>query len=356
MASLRPLMERRAQLLSGDITKQEPKYKMGWGQRLLGTASNFLTGFGGGHQPPTYVGPGATNRRYEQDVAQNQAQIGDQEKLAGMNQKLYEDAIKQAYESQLGESRIKLGEAAEGKAQSALELAGVKQQLAGSQEELNRGRAQQATSTANQKDATRPTKVMGDRTFEKQDDGKWKDIGPAPTKQFNPNTGRGRGSAADFDKIAKDKKKALDDAEAKAAKAIAGIKPPLVYPPSAEHFEYSKNPVAWKEAKKQEIYDQLEKDKAQAQASYEERIQGKGGSISSPAGQQTVRMPPATNVIPNKAGAPKPGTTPAAAPKGKPVQTFKGRNVNDVVKLKNGQSVRITQLYDDGHFDHQPAN
>ena len=89
-----------------------------------------------------------------------------------------------------------------------------------------------------------------------------------------------------------------------------------------------------------------------AQADYEARIQEKGGSTA-PAGQATVKVPPPNKVVQPK-GAPAPAG--GAAPKGKPVQTFKGHNVNDVVKLKNGQSVRITQLYDDGHFDHQPAN
>jgi hypothetical protein len=68
-------------------------YKMGLGQRLLGTASNFLTGFGSGKTPPIYVGPGATNSRFDQDettreanVARDPTALGEQEKLDTTNQ------------------------------------------------------------------------------------------------------------------------------------------------------------------------------------------------------------------------------------------------------------------------------
>src|SRR5437764_6341221 len=151
---------------------------------------------------------------------------------------------------------------------------------------------------------------MGDRTFEKQDDGNWKDIGPAPKKQFNPNSGRGGAKQSDFDKIERDKQKAIRDAELKARTAVTKLKP----------FDVSDTrPLA---QRRQLIYDELEQDKAQAQADYEARIQEKGGSTA-PAGQATVKVPPPNKVVQPK-GAPAPAG--GAAPKGKPVQTFKGHN------------------------------
>lgn len=95
-----------------DPATGKPMYKMGTGQRVLGTVGNFLQGFGGKPFTPTYVGPGATNARYSQDVARQQAtaghlgtQIQGQEKLDTENEKMYRDATRQAYEGQVGEAR-----------------------------------------------------------------------------------------------------------------------------------------------------------------------------------------------------------------------------------------------------------
>jgi hypothetical protein len=82
-----------------DPTSGKPKYRMGWGERILGTVANFGTGFSGRGGPAVYVGPGATNRRYDIDEATRQAnlgnvktQLGEQEKLDEENRKLYESA------------------------------------------------------------------------------------------------------------------------------------------------------------------------------------------------------------------------------------------------------------------------
>jgi hypothetical protein len=71
----------------------KPMYKMGLGQKLLGTASNFLTGFGGGKTQPVCVGPGATNSRFDRDettreanVARDTTALGEQDKLDTTNQ------------------------------------------------------------------------------------------------------------------------------------------------------------------------------------------------------------------------------------------------------------------------------
>ena len=125
-------------------------YKMGIGQRILGSLANFSSGLSHGG-PVEYVGPGATNTRFGRDVQMQKenvenldTQIGNTEKLNTEQQALYNSAIKQAYETQLGEARNTTAEANQGKAQAALEAAGVKQQLEASQEELNRARANKA--------------------------------------------------------------------------------------------------------------------------------------------------------------------------------------------------------------------
>lgn len=47
----------------------DPKYRMGMGQRILGTLANFANGFARSGASPVYVGPGALNNRYYQDEA-----------------------------------------------------------------------------------------------------------------------------------------------------------------------------------------------------------------------------------------------------------------------------------------------
>src|SRR5579864_440097 len=50
-----------------DQGKTVPKYRMGIGQRILGTVANFANGFARNGEAPIYVGPGALNNRYYQD-------------------------------------------------------------------------------------------------------------------------------------------------------------------------------------------------------------------------------------------------------------------------------------------------
>jgi hypothetical protein len=276
------LMQRRSQAAT-PLDPSSNQYRMGWGQRLLGTAANFLHGFAGDKAEPIYVGPGATNSRFARDTSMQEKKvagldtdIGNQEKLAGLQEKGYEDALKQAYEGQLGDARIQTADAATARAQAAGETADVRAQLATTQGELNASRAKQATSTANKNDATRPTKVMGNRTYERQDNDTWKDIGPAPVKA----TGSGRGSKSDFDKIERDKQTTLRQAELRYQKAILDVDPK-----DAEGIKL--------------IKEQLEQEKAQAQADYEARIQEKGGTVSAPS-QATVKAPPPNRVVPAK--------------------------------------------------------
>lgn len=122
----------------------KPMYKMGIGQRILGTIGNALNGFAGNHAPVVHVGPGATNWRFGRDEATREAnlenvntQIGTQEKLDSENEKMYRDAIRQAYDTQVGEAR-------KGTAAAQQQTADVKDRLAESQRLLNEAKANKA--------------------------------------------------------------------------------------------------------------------------------------------------------------------------------------------------------------------
>ncbi|HEY6349693.1 MAG TPA: hypothetical protein VI636_09810 [Candidatus Angelobacter sp.] len=54
--------------------KTLPKYRMGVGQRILGTVANFANGFARNGASPIFVGPGALNNRYYQDEGLRQQQ------------------------------------------------------------------------------------------------------------------------------------------------------------------------------------------------------------------------------------------------------------------------------------------
>src|SRR5947209_11915981 len=47
------------------------RYRMGIGQRILGSVANFLNGFAKNGADPIYVGPGAHNSRYGRDLGQH---------------------------------------------------------------------------------------------------------------------------------------------------------------------------------------------------------------------------------------------------------------------------------------------
>ena len=68
------LQEQQAQYSQpGD--PNDPKYRMGTGQRILGTLANFASGFAGQGGSPVYVGPGALNNRYYRDEAQRRENL-----------------------------------------------------------------------------------------------------------------------------------------------------------------------------------------------------------------------------------------------------------------------------------------
>ncbi len=108
----------------------DPKYRMGIGQRLLGTVANFTSGFGaakhGGSPSLIYVGPGATNHLYDQDNAAREAnlantntQIASGRDLAEENRKGYVSAVQ-------GEERAALGRAADARGAAATQNAETK--------------------------------------------------------------------------------------------------------------------------------------------------------------------------------------------------------------------------------------
>jgi len=120
--------------------KTKPQYRMGLGTRILGSLANAAAGFSGRGGEPVYVGPGATNQRYAREERQRQGdlagintQIGTQEKLDTENERMYRDAIRQAYESQVGEARKQTSAA-------QMENAETKKALETSQADLNEAR------------------------------------------------------------------------------------------------------------------------------------------------------------------------------------------------------------------------
>jgi hypothetical protein len=137
-----------------DPATGKSKYKMGVGGKILGSLTNFASGFS--KNPSTvYVGPGATNSRYARDesmregnLANINTQIGTQKTLDTENEKQYEDAIKQAYEGQVGDARIRTAEAIESRAATAGELADTKEKLSKTQGDLNEARANKAQNAA----------------------------------------------------------------------------------------------------------------------------------------------------------------------------------------------------------------
>lgn len=272
-------------------SQTQPKYRMGLGQRILGGIADFGEGFSG-RAPSVYIGPGATNRQFSMDEAARQSkvanidtQIKGQESLDTENIKRETEMRKAMYDAMMGNAKLTTAGAAETKANAYSDV------VAPSIATKNVAQAGQATSKANQTDVTRPRQQMGDRMMEKQDDGTWKDIGPAPKKQFAPKSA-GKGNTAAFDKIERDKQMQLQKAELNARKEMSKIDPTDI------------------EGRKA-VQDQLELDKQQAQADYEARIQEKGGSVTS-AGERGIQTPPQNKNLPAKNAAPaKPDNQPA---------------------------------------------
>jgi hypothetical protein len=124
----------RQQAMHGKtIDPSRPEYKMGVGGKILGSLTNFASGFS--KNPSTvYVGPGATNARYsrdesmrEQNLATDARNIAGQKTLDTEAEKQYEDALRQAYQGQVGEAREKAASAEQDKATTADRLADIRE-------------------------------------------------------------------------------------------------------------------------------------------------------------------------------------------------------------------------------------
>ncbi len=178
--ALTDLMRQRAQ--TGDpLDKRaidpatgKPKYRMGFGQRLLGTFANAATGFAKpGSAPVEYVGPGATNARYAQDEAMRQGklknldtQIGQQEKLNEENRKMFDSATKMAYESQIGNAREQTSRAQQETAAARQSAAEAQQQKADVAQELADQKTREITYDEKRKRFLQNGKIYVPKTIE----------------------------------------------------------------------------------------------------------------------------------------------------------------------------------------------
>ena len=133
----------------------KPIYRPSIGQRIAGTVANFANGFARNGAPIIYEGPGATNQRFEAAKEKQAAglsgldtEIAQKHEQTGESQKLFDSAIKSAYDKQLGEAREKIASAAEERAKVYGENTDLKGQLVKSQEDLNEARANKANNNA----------------------------------------------------------------------------------------------------------------------------------------------------------------------------------------------------------------
>jgi hypothetical protein len=274
-----------------DPTTGKPMYRLGVGGRVLGTAANFLQGFGKRPFTPTYVGPDATNARYDRDETMRQgkvtnldAQIKGDEQLSSENEKLYRDALNQAYKAQLGEKDVALGKAAE-------ENAATKRMLEASQAARNQADADKKSATPSDQ-RTKDADAQGLTGQARKDyilTGKLpKDFagaGRAPSdlemwhnafvrdNKREPTadelSNRRVKTDTKSDQIEKDKDTALAKAEEETKKHLDKLDlMGFVRDPTKPLGETMK---AWAQRKQQEAYADLEKNKGQIQKEYETR-------------------------------------------------------------------------------------
>jgi hypothetical protein len=127
-----------------DPATGKPKYRMGFGQRLLGTFANAATGFAKpGSAPVVDVGPGALNNNFYRDEAMREGkvanldqQITNQQKLDESNRKQFDSATKQAYETQVGNARQETAAAQRDSAAARQTAADAQQQKADTDQKL----------------------------------------------------------------------------------------------------------------------------------------------------------------------------------------------------------------------------
>jgi hypothetical protein len=118
------LMKEKA-AISTPIDRRDPQYRMGTGQRVLGTVANFLNGASRNGVAPVEVGPGANNNKYYRDEEARQGKVGglnsqiaDNEKLDEMNRQAFQTATTSQYHEDLAKARQDTA-AAQGESASA---------------------------------------------------------------------------------------------------------------------------------------------------------------------------------------------------------------------------------------------
>ncbi len=88
------------------LDSTNPKYRMGIGQRILGSLVNFGNGFSGDKLPNVYVGPGALNRRYYQDEQQREKEAAASDtrlrrlRTAGVVQDRFQDQLVSPFDTE----------------------------------------------------------------------------------------------------------------------------------------------------------------------------------------------------------------------------------------------------------------
>jgi hypothetical protein len=292
-----------------DPSTGKAKYRMGWGQRLLGALSNAATGFSGRGGPSVYVGPGATNWKYDREenlrgqrLAGVQSDLSEQEKLEASQERSYSDAVKQSYDAAMADARRQLGLAAE-------ENAGTRASLADSQRQLNLARAGKLDASPSEQRAADADKyglrgeartdyiLTGRLPKEMMGNGRqpteletWmtafrRDNGREPSADEIANRRSRQSSKAD--QIEKDKDTALARAEQEAKTQLGKLDISAYTKDSSK--SPGETPSQWRQRRQQEIYADLEKNKGQIQQNYETRAAANAnagrrapGSVSAP--------------------------------------------------------------------------
>ena len=288
-------------------------YRMSLGQKIAGNVANFANGFATrGRAPVIPMGPGTTNGRYaeaenqrEKEYGGVKEELGEQDKLDTSEEKIRQDAVKQAYEGQLGGYREKLGEAAGQNADTRGQLADTKAKLDETTGALNQAKEGRLEDPIGQriKEADR----IGLKGQERKDYlAGWKperESGRQPTEaeqwtQMFTRDNKRPPTADEFanrksktstlgDKIEADKGKALGDAEKKATERIDKLmKGMSITDPNDADPEFSKA--------KQGVYADLQKEKAQIQNEYETRAK-QNAQTRPAAAPAAARAPSATN-------------------------------------------------------------
>lgn len=232
------------------------KYRMSLGERIAGTAANFLNGFARNGQAAVYVGRGARNQQWNQD-----------QELSEQNRKLYETATQGALRQGQIEKFEAQGQAATDRANTAEQALKDKTAEFGKTiEEKQREFDKKQSDLAN-----KPSKVaddVGDRTkiadqmglkgMERRD---YILTGHLP-KEFAPKDDKTkRGTPAQFSGVESKKKAALDAAE-------------------KEYTAATKGTQSFMPGAKETAQRNLEASKQRAQEAYESEIQALGGGIN----------------------------------------------------------------------------